>query len=31
VLADYDRDEQVVATKVFGDMNPDDPNASGVS
>jgi aryl-alcohol dehydrogenase-like predicted oxidoreductase len=30
-LADYDRDEQVVATKVHGDMNPDNPNASGLS
>jgi aryl-alcohol dehydrogenase-like predicted oxidoreductase len=31
VLADHDRDEQVVATKVFGEMDPDDPNASGLS
>ncbi|WP_408959576.1 aldo/keto reductase [Natrinema sp. 74] len=30
-LADYDRDSQVVATKVFGEMDPDDPNASGLS
>jgi aryl-alcohol dehydrogenase-like predicted oxidoreductase len=31
VLAEYDRDAQVVATKVDGDMNPDNPNASGLS
>ena len=30
-LDGYDRDELVVATKVYGDMNPDDPNASGLS
>ncbi|MFB6171593.1 MAG: aldo/keto reductase [Haloarculaceae archaeon] len=30
-LAGYDRDAQVVATKVFGEMDPDDPNASGLS
>jgi aryl-alcohol dehydrogenase-like predicted oxidoreductase len=30
-LAGYDRDEQVVATKVFGEMDEDDPNASGLS
>jgi aryl-alcohol dehydrogenase-like predicted oxidoreductase len=29
-LAEYDRDEQVVATKVFGEM-ADHPNASGLS
>jgi len=31
VLADYDRDAQVVATKVFNPMDPDNPNASGLS
>jgi aryl-alcohol dehydrogenase-like predicted oxidoreductase len=31
VLADYDRDEQVVATKVWGSMDPDNPNARGLS
>ncbi|MFB6074466.1 MAG: aldo/keto reductase [Haloarculaceae archaeon] len=31
VLAEYDRDEQVVATKVFGQMREDDPNAQGLS
>jgi aryl-alcohol dehydrogenase-like predicted oxidoreductase len=31
VLADYDRDEQVVATKVYGPMAEDDPNARGLS
>ena len=31
VLADYDRDEQVVATKVYGEMDDDDPNAQGLS
>jgi aryl-alcohol dehydrogenase-like predicted oxidoreductase len=31
VLADYDRDEQVVATKVYGPMAEDDPNAGGLS
>jgi aryl-alcohol dehydrogenase-like predicted oxidoreductase len=30
VLADYDRDEQVVATKVYGEMG-DDPNRQGLS
>ncbi|OAQ51377.1 hypothetical protein HTG_16930 [Natrinema mahii] len=30
-LAGYDRDSQVVATKVFGEMDPDNPNASGLS
>jgi len=30
VLAEYDRDEQVVATKVYGEMG-DDPNARGLS
>jgi aryl-alcohol dehydrogenase-like predicted oxidoreductase len=30
VLADYERDEQVVATKVFNPMS-DDPNAQGLS
>jgi aryl-alcohol dehydrogenase-like predicted oxidoreductase len=29
-LAEYDRDEQVVATKVYGEMG-DDPNARGLS
>jgi aryl-alcohol dehydrogenase-like predicted oxidoreductase len=29
-LAEYDRDEQVVATKVYGEMG-DDPNAQGLS
>ncbi len=31
VLADYDRDAQVVATKVFGSMAEDNPNAQGLS
>ncbi|SEW04348.1 aldo/keto reductase [Natrinema salifodinae] len=31
VLAEYDRDAQVVATKVFAEMDPDNPNASGLS
>ena len=31
VLADYDRDAQVVATKVFMQMNEDDPNSGGLS
>ncbi|QSX01023.1 aldo/keto reductase [Haloterrigena alkaliphila] len=31
VLADYDRDAQVVATKVYAEMDPDNPNASGLS
>ncbi|ELY72625.1 aldo/keto reductase [Natrinema pallidum] len=30
-LDGYDRDSHVVATKVFGDMNPENPNASGLS
>lgn len=30
-LADYDRDRMVVATKVFNEMDPDNPNASGLS
>ncbi|WP_225332743.1 aldo/keto reductase [Halomicrobium urmianum] len=30
VLAEYDRDEQVVATKVYGEMG-DDPNKQGLS
>ncbi|MEF8902786.1 MAG: aldo/keto reductase [Haloarculaceae archaeon] len=30
VLADYDRDAQVVATKVYGEMG-EDPNAQGLS
>ncbi|MFC6941482.1 aldo/keto reductase [Salinirubellus sp. GCM10025818] len=31
VLAEYSRDEQVVATKVFNQMDPDNPNAQGLS
>jgi aryl-alcohol dehydrogenase-like predicted oxidoreductase len=31
VLAEYDRREQVVATKVYAPMNEDDPNAWGLS
>lgn len=31
VLAEYDRDWLVVATKVNGEMDPDNPNASGLS
>jgi aryl-alcohol dehydrogenase-like predicted oxidoreductase len=31
VLAEYDRDEQVVATKVYGEMDADNPNAQGLS
>ncbi|WP_410766618.1 aldo/keto reductase [Haloferax sp. DFSO60] len=31
VLADYDRDEMVVATKVYGQMRDDDPNSGGLS
>jgi aryl-alcohol dehydrogenase-like predicted oxidoreductase len=31
VLEDYDRDRFVVATKVFGEMDETDPNASGLS
>ncbi len=30
-LEGYDRDSQVVATKVFAEMDPDNPNASGLS
>jgi aryl-alcohol dehydrogenase-like predicted oxidoreductase len=31
VLSEYDRDEQVVATKVFGEMDEDNPNSQGLS
>ncbi len=31
VLGEYDRDEFVVATKVYGSMDDDNPNASGLS
>ncbi|GAA0527777.1 Predicted oxidoreductase [Halorubrum aquaticum] len=31
VLAEYDRDRQVVATKVYGEMDESNPNASGLS
>ena len=31
VLGEYDRDEQVVATKVFGEMDEDNPNSQGLS
>ena len=31
VLAEYDRDEQVVATKVYFPMRDDDPNSGGLS
>ncbi len=31
VLADYDRDEQIVATKVYNEMDPENPNSSGLS
>ncbi|KAB1198303.1 MULTISPECIES: aldo/keto reductase [Haloferax] len=31
VLAEYDRDEMVVATKVYGQMRDDDPNSGGLS
>ncbi|SFR52261.1 aldo/keto reductase [Halogeometricum limi] len=31
VLADYDRDEFVVATKVYGQMDEEDPNSGGLS
>jgi aryl-alcohol dehydrogenase-like predicted oxidoreductase len=31
VLADYDRDWPVVATKVYGEMDADNPNAQGLS
>ncbi len=30
-LAEYDRDEQVVATKVWGQMRENDPNSGGLS
>jgi aryl-alcohol dehydrogenase-like predicted oxidoreductase len=30
-LSEYDRDEQVVATKVWGQMREDDPNSGGLS
>jgi aryl-alcohol dehydrogenase-like predicted oxidoreductase len=30
-LAEHDRDEQVVATKVYGQMRDDDPNSGGLS
>ncbi len=30
-LAGYDRDSQVVATKVYAEMDPDNPNSSGLS
>ncbi|WP_339105007.1 aldo/keto reductase [Haloterrigena salinisoli] len=30
-LEGYDRDAQVVATKVYAEMDPDNPNASGLS
>lgn len=31
VLSEYDRDELVVATKVYGSMDDDNPNAQGLS
>ena len=31
VLSEYDRDQFVVATKVFGRMDEDDPNSGGLS
>jgi len=31
VLDDYDRDAQVVATKVFGEMDEENPNSQGLS
>jgi len=31
VLAEYDRDRSVVATKVYGSVDDDNPNASGLS
>ncbi|WP_436923724.1 aldo/keto reductase [Halosimplex amylolyticum] len=31
VLDDYERDEQVIATKGYGEMDEDNPNASGLS
>ena len=30
-LSEYDRDEQVVATKVWGQMREDDPNSGGLA
>ena len=30
-LSEYDRDEQVVATKVWGQMREEDPNSGGLS
>ncbi|SDK45468.1 aldo/keto reductase [Natronorubrum texcoconense] len=30
-LAGYDRDSQVVATKVYAEMDPDNPNSGGLS
>ncbi|MXV63412.1 aldo/keto reductase [Natronorubrum sp. JWXQ-INN-674] len=30
-LAGYDRDEHVIATKVYAEMDPDNPNSSGLS
>ncbi len=31
VIADYDRDELVIATKVYGSMDEENPNAQGLS
>lgn len=31
ILAEYDRDKQVVATKVYGQMSEHDPNSQGLS
>ncbi|WP_254863379.1 aldo/keto reductase [Halovivax gelatinilyticus] len=31
VIADYDRDDLVIATKVYGSMDDDNPNARGLS
>jgi 1-deoxyxylulose-5-phosphate synthase len=31
VIAEYDRDSLVIATKVYGSMDEDDPNAQGLS
>lgn len=31
IVAEYDRDELVIATKVFGSMNNENPNARGLS
>ena len=31
VIQDYDRDELVIATKVYGSMNDENPNAQGLS